>query len=648
MAVLADDVVRPPSIWHLITDPSLGRLAFAARLALICALVAIVAEVYQTPEIALTVYIVFFLNKEDRASSILTTVALTIVLTLIIALLVFVAQFVLSTPEARVLTMTVLSFCMLYLASSSKLKPLASTVALIVAYALDVIGSAPMGEAVTRALLYAWLFVGIPALVSVVVNLLLAPSPRSIVQKELAERLSVAAEALLAPHSHAASEFTHLVSQGDAEIQSHLNLAGLEMTSNREDLAPLQGSSDCVVAILSAVQLMLSEPIAMPSGNVRHEIHSRLLELASIFTAGGYPAKVEPIAADAECTNLATSAVAFLNSGLTQFGESRPKIESKSAEDSSGFFLADAFTNPIHVHFAIKTTAAAMLCYLIYSGLSWPGIHTALITCFIVSLGTAAESVEKLTLRIVGCLIGAGLGLLVLLRVIPGVTSIGGLAVIVFTGAFFGAWIAVGDRRISYAGFQMAFAFFLCVIQGSSPSFDLVVARDRVIGILLGNIVSYFMATQVWPLSVGPRIDKGFQGLRHHLGDIADAVDGWSRRRATAEAHSMLNDIASDLHLADYEPASVRPARTWLDRRIRVAEQAQKLESPLLAVAELASAQTREHLRDCLENIPSDSAAVQNSTSPSKTLATLEALLRSRITSFQKAMSDLNQAEEHG
>ena len=51
-----------------------------------------------------------------------------------------------------------------------------------------------------------------------------------------------------------------------------------------------------------------------------------------------------------------------------------------------------------------------MLCYLIYSVLSWPGIHTALITVFIVSLTTAAESVEKLTLRIAGCLAGAGLG----------------------------------------------------------------------------------------------------------------------------------------------------------------------------------------------------------------------------------------------
>ncbi len=631
-------------MWHLIVEATPGRLAFAARLALICALAAIVAEVYQTPEIALTVYIVFFLNKADRASSLLTTIAVTIVLTIIIGILLLLAQSVLNTPSSRVFAMTVISFVMMFLTSASKLKPLASTLAMILAYALDALGSAPMGELTTRALLYAWLFAGIPAFVSIVVNLLLAPSPRSIAQRELAERLRIAAESLKGDPPYAARRLAHLVSEGDVEIQTHLKFTGLEKTSSSEDLAALKGASDCVVTVLSAVQLMLSEPQAMPPAHVRQAIHTSLLELSSIFAAGGYPANVEPIVADEQCTELATATVTFLNSGLIQFGEFRPKEEPKPAKAPSGFFLPDAFTNPVHVQFAVKTTAAAMFCYLLYSVLVWPGIHTALITCFIVSLGTAAESVEKLALRLAGCLVGAGLGVLVMLRVIPQVTDIGGLAVLVFFGALLGAWISCGDKRIAYAGFQIAFAYFLCVIQGSSPSFDLVVARDRILGILLGNLVSYFMATQLWPVSVGPRIDKGLQGLCHRLGEIADAADGWSRRRATAEAHSMLNNIAGDLHLANYEPSSIRPARTWLDLCLHVVEQAQRLESPLLAAAELAPEQTRKHLRECLEE---DTHAVPEDASSDRPSG-MEALLRSRIVSFQQAMSNLNQAEEHG
>src|SRR6476469_10397316 len=49
-------------------------------------------------------------------------------------------------------------------------------------------------------------------------------------------------------------------------------------------------------------------------------------------------------------------------------------------------FVADAFTNPTHVHFALKVTFAAMFCYIFYSAIDWSGIHTALITCTFIAL----------------------------------------------------------------------------------------------------------------------------------------------------------------------------------------------------------------------------------------------------------------------
>jgi multidrug resistance protein MdtO len=43
--------------------PQPGRIEMAIRLAVICAFTALVAEIYQTPDAALTVYVVFFLNR---------------------------------------------------------------------------------------------------------------------------------------------------------------------------------------------------------------------------------------------------------------------------------------------------------------------------------------------------------------------------------------------------------------------------------------------------------------------------------------------------------------------------------------------------------------------------------------------------------
>src|SRR6266513_1423525 len=78
--------------------------------------------------------------------------------------------------------------------------------------------------------------------------------------------------------------------------------------------------------------------------------------------------------------------------------EHRPKPKS--------LLVADAFTNPAHVHFALKVTLAAMFCYILYSAIDWSGIHTAFITCTFISLETSGATSHKGVLRIVGCLIG--------------------------------------------------------------------------------------------------------------------------------------------------------------------------------------------------------------------------------------------------
>src|SRR5215470_16051119 len=326
MALRANSSIKAPSVWHLLTEATPGRLAFAARLALICTLVAVFAEVYKTPEIALTVYVVFFLNKPDRTSSMLLTVAIVLIITAVVGIILLIAPPLLANAGLRVLTMALISFVMMFLASASKLKPVASILALVIAYALDILGSVPLGEAATRGVLYLWLFFAIPALVSIVVNLIIAPSPRSLVQKEIAERLLTAAAAL-AQENGAVHNSNRPILVGDAETQEHLKLAGLEKTSSEEDIAALKGASDCVITVLSAVQLMVDEPQAMPPQNITRIIESRLLELAEIFEAGGYPAKVEPVKTDEDCSDLAISAVAFLNSGLIQFGEVRPALD---------------------------------------------------------------------------------------------------------------------------------------------------------------------------------------------------------------------------------------------------------------------------------------------------------------------------------
>jgi multidrug resistance protein MdtO len=146
-------------------------------------------------------------------------------------------------------------------------------------------------------------------------------------------------------------------------------------------------------------------------------------------------------------------------------------------------------------------------------------------------------------------------------------------------------YVSAGSERISYAGFQIAFAFFLCVVQGPSPAFDLSTARDRVIGILIGNVVAYLVFTNIWPVSVGKRIDPAIAAVLRRLAALMTG-DKSKRPALASQAQSELAKIETDIDLAAYEPGTVRPDAQWLAVRRQAVDEIGGLGSPLLLDAD--------------------------------------------------------------
>jgi uncharacterized membrane protein YccC len=171
----------------------------------------------------------------------------------------------------------------------------------------------------------------------------------------------------------------------------------------------------------------------------------------------------------------------------------------KSEPDGRRLFLADAFSNPAHVQFALKVTFAAMFCYIVYSAIDWSGIHTAFITCTFIALESTEATLYKGTLRIVGCVIGGALALLSIVFLMPHMETIASLVVLVACASAIAGWVATGTELISYAGLQIAFAFFYSVFQGYAPDTDLDNVRNRVVGILFGLIVTGLVFRYIWP-----------------------------------------------------------------------------------------------------------------------------------------------------
>ena len=165
-------------------------------------------------------------------------------------------------------------------------------------------------------------------------------------------------------------------------------------------------------------------------------------------------------------------------------------------------FVSDAFTNPAHVQFALKVTFAAMFCFVVYKAIDWTGIHTAFITCTFIALETTEATLYKGTLRIVGCLVGGALALFTIVFLMPHMETIASLVVVVGSVAAIAGWAATGSARISYAGLQIAFAFFYALFQSVTdykPDTDLDNVRDRLVGILFGLIVTGLVFKYIWP-----------------------------------------------------------------------------------------------------------------------------------------------------
>ncbi|NOV27963.1 FUSC family protein [Cupriavidus necator] len=590
MAQPAADQRRAVAEFGALLAPFPGRAALTTRIAVASTLTVLIAAIYGTPETAISAYVIFFINRADRTSSIVLSLAMLVLVSLIVGLVIVLADFTLDNPVLRVACMAVLSAGLLFLTSASKLRPVGAIVAMIVGFGLDELGLVPAGELATRGLLYAWLMVAIPIGANVVVNLLLGPSPRRLAGERLAHCLRVAARSLRDPAAQGTALATAL-RDGVQPLPGWLRLARLEGSATAADVLALRQAMTSTMAILMAVDVAWRQPDARLPATCAAIIADTLDAMARMLAAGGYPVDITLALPEAAALPPLQQAVAkALREAIEHYAEpaasAAPEAAHSTPASKPGFMDRDAFTNRSHVHYALKTTGAAMFCYLLYQQLNWPGIHTCFITCYLVALGTVAESVEKLALRLAGCLAGAAAGTAAIVYVVPALDSVTGLLALVLVGTWLSAWVASGSPRIAYAGFQVAFAFYLCVIQGPGPGFDLTIARDRVIGIIIGNLVVYLVFTRIWPVSIAGRIDAALAALASQWQQLIDAHQPAARRQHAASAMALQRDIAQDLSLARYEPASVGPAPAWLAQQWQRLRLLDAVAGPLFLLAE--------------------------------------------------------------
>lgn len=191
----------------------------------------------------------------------------------------------------------------------------------------------------------------------------------------------------------------------------------------------------------------------------------------------------------------------------------------------------DALSNPEHLKFALKGGLAASLCYIIYNAIAWPAISTAVTTCLLTGLTTIGASRQKQVLRFAGAIAGGFLfGMGSQIFILPHVDSITGFTILFVAVTAVASWFMTSSPRLSYFGVQIVVAFYLINLQEFAMQTSLAVARDRVVGVLLGLLMMWLVFDQLWSVSAGAEMKRTFVSTLRLLAQLArDPLPGEGR-----------------------------------------------------------------------------------------------------------------------
>ena len=520
-----------------------GRLAAVARISLCSTLMVIIWMLFRIPLPAYAAYVVFLVSSLESTTSLIAGAGALIAATLAVTFSLVLYTLDAGEPALRLPLMAIAVFGGMFLSRTISIGPIAFLTSFLLVMTQTLIDDAPNLVSLTHLVLWLWVVVAVPIVTTVLAGLLTAPDAAQAARSSGVRVLRRLAGALRQPPIGGLDSLPQQVA-ALVELRGKANMA-------RHDLRALTSLD---LRLIDSLDELASLVAALPA-NVPPEVREPLAAAAE-GCAQALEAKSSSLVPDLGVINLdlvdersRPTVVAIVNvlkqvaEGLALRGKPLPAGAPHAAARS--LVVPDAFTNPDHVRFALKTTLAVMATYVLYTALDWPGIRTCVVTCFFVALGTTGESLHKLSLRLTGAMVGAAIGAVSLVFLIPHMSDIGDLALLVFVVSAAFAWISTGSDLIAYAGMQMAFAFYVGVLQGLEPPTELTVLRDRVIGILIGNVVMTIVFSSIWPVSALGSARAAVAAVYRALGQrLLEA------RKSIAEARSAPIDVASALSRA--------------------------------------------------------------------------------------------------
>jgi multidrug resistance protein MdtO len=230
----------------------------------------------------------------------------------------------------------------------------------------------------------------------------------------------------------------------------------------------------------------------------------------------------------------------------------------KDEHRSSQFFVQDAFSNPLHIRYALQGCLAATLCYFTYFVLDWRGLGTSVVTCVFTALSNAGTSRQKQVLRITGAIAGGvlfGIGSQVF--ILPNIDSITAFSLLFAAVTGVAAWFATSSQRLSYFGVQMALAFYLVNLQEFTIQTSLTIARDRVLGVLLGLIAMWLVFDGLGTARATDQMTEAFiQNLRS-IARLTVRLEQGDQQTIVQDLRALREEINSHFQIANAQSDAI-------------------------------------------------------------------------------------------
>ena len=535
------------SLWPFLTRElrdAPGRANYTLRLTLSCAVLIVLFMTLHIPFLAVALIVVFYVSQPNVLMIKLVSVVFVVTVSVALGGVLLIIKWTYDYPLIRLVASVILFFCAIYLMRVlGKLGLAFFVVALAVIYAQTFPSMTSQSEVLVRLLLWLWVAINTAILVSLLVNACFQQAfpgyqfkARLVVMlRQTARRLSQPDDGTPPPTvTEIAGQFNQLRSLYQQAARATPEIA-----------ASPQAWQSLMAAALSCSHLTALLQPGDDHPDARRRIASQLNALADNLPAA---AEVQPLIVPRDGANSAIlQEIAEVLARLAR-GETIPLPQGEV--EKAPLLLPDAWSNPAYLHFALKTLLATLLCYVFYTAADWQGIHTIMLSCVIVAQPGLGATMQKTWLRIGGALLATLIALLLIVFVQPWTDSLSGLLAMTLPVFALAAWIAAGSERIAYAGIQIGFTFALAFLSWFGPLSNLTELRDRVIGILLGVLVSSIVHLYLWPDSEAPQLKARLAQLYRQLAQTLAARDDEVQQvplfAALTESETLINRVAAE------------------------------------------------------------------------------------------------------